>query len=442
MKHLPALILLLACSMQLMAQDRIRTERHTGTLRTDFPEPGEVTYYYYTHERQRIMHGIYRYRLRWQNDQRQRINQNISGSMAHGMKTGSWSYNIGVLDYFPDREGNFYSYDIQLNASYKDGIPHGVWQLNKTTKRRKKAEHHARKTWGDYDYENNYTLGLTFNMGQLTDSIWLSDKGAGIDIRGSFDENGFYHGTWITRQEESILTETYYHGVVTRRVQRNAETGGIQFEEDLSAHQRVWSQYRSDQKQSSGLNLEPLISNVLEDQSHILPRMINRHLFDYRFFLFGRIPGDQLIRDYPGNNPAALFSGAKKVDFRYKVGAQQARYLSSISQDARRILEYYRKANEYAYKNQLLEEHESELNQLEYYATLSGKYNCLIGVIKSYMDLNEGRNDAYRYCNPRYPVQITLPTNLDKEELILHIYREARNMHDQSRQLLGRITDQ
>lgn len=442
MKQLTVFFLLYVLTMPLLAQERVRTERHTGTLRTDFPEPGEVTYYYYTHDRQRIMHGIYRYRLRWQNDKRQRINQNISGSMEHGLKAGSWSYNIAVLDYFPDRDGNYYSYDIQLNASYKEGVPHGLWQLNKTEKRRQKAEDHARKTWGDYNYDNSYTLGLKFNMGQLTDTIWLSDKMEGVEVRGSFDKQGFYHGKWITRKEGSILTETYYHGVLTHAVQRNKETEGIEFEEDLAALQRVWSQYRSSEGQPEGLNVEPVMSNALEDQTHVITTMINRHLFDYRFFLYGRIPGDALIRAYPGSNPASLFSGAKKVDFRYRVDGQQARYLSSISSDARRIMEQYRNANAHAYRNGLMDKYEKELDQMEYYAHITAKYNCLMGIIKTYMDLQDGRNDAYRYCNPRYPVQAVLPTDLDKNDLIVYVYREVRKMHNQSRQLMQEITGQ
>lgn len=415
-----------------------RKERFTGTLRNGLMEPGEVTYYYYKDGNKRILDGIYRYRLRWRNDKRQRVYQTISGSMANNKKSGNWSYSTTVQDYFEDKEGYFYSYDIQLGAAYDKGLPNGTWKLNKTKKKRKKSDDDM-KGWSDYEGENTYRMQLEFDHGKLIDTVYFSDKANNILIAGGLDSNGYYHGTWKHREANTMTEETYHHGIITHRVKTNAKTGKLLNRESLMKNKDMWIKYTSGNVNKSELTFKPETLSVLKDKEHIIPKMINEHIFDYKFFLYSYIPGDELIKDYPGENPAALFSGLKKVNFRYQINKEQGRMLSGISRQSQKTYRNYMEAKEYIQNKKVGDKAQDELQSLERISKIAEKYNCFSGTIKSYMDVNEGRNAAYEACNLRYPVEVKLPKDLSKNELLKHMYKEVEETYLRSRKLLDKI---
>ncbi|MCF8327672.1 MAG: hypothetical protein K9I29_05210 [Bacteroidales bacterium] len=415
-----------------------RKERYTGTLRNGLMEPGDVTYYYYKEGNKRVLDGIYRYRLRWRNDERQRVYQTISGSMENDKKAGNWSYSITVQDYFKDDEGYFYSYDIQLGAAYEKGIPDGTWKLNKTKKKRKKSDEEM-KGWADYESENTYKIHLEFDHGKLIDTVYFSDEANNIVISGGLDSNGYYHGKWKHQESNTLTIETYHHGIITHRVTKNAKTGKLQNRESLMKNKDMWIKYTSGNVNKSELTFKPETLEVLDNKENTIPKMINEHLFDYRFFLYSHIPGDELIKDYPGKNPASLFSGLKKINFQYQINKNQAKLLSGISRESGKAQRNYLEAREYARDHNIEDKAQAELQKLEWISKRAAKYNCLSGTIKSYMDVNEGRNAAYESCNLRHPVEVKLPTDLSKNKLLKHIYDEVHERYVRSRGLLDKI---
>ena len=415
-----------------------RKERYSGEMRNGLMEPGEVTYYYYEDGNKRIIDGIYRYRLRWRNENRQRVNQTISGSMAENAKSGSWSYSITVQDYFEDEEGFFYSYDIQLGAAYKEGIPHGKWSLNKNVKRRKKSDERM-KGWKEYQDENTYEIRLVFDQGKLIDTVYFSDEANNITIKGGLDSNGYYHGKWERQEGNTLIQEEYHHGIITQRVKKDAKSGKLKEKKSLMKNKDMWIKYTSGNVDKSKLTFKPETVKVLDDKEHIIPEMINEHIFDYKFFLYSYIPGDKLIKDYPGENPASLFSGLKKIDFQYQVNEAQGKLLSNISSQTNETLRNNRKAQEYARKQGLKKKAKSELQRLNRISEISAKYDCLSGIIKSYLDVDKGRNAAYESCNMRHSVNVKLPTDLSKEELLKHIYDNVREKYLKSEKLLEKI---
>lgn len=415
-----------------------RKERYTGEMRNGLMEPGEVTYYYYEDGNERVIDGIYRYRLRWRNENRQRVNQTISGSMEKNAKSGSWSYSITVQDYFEDEEGFFYSYDIQLGAGYKEGIPHGKWSLNKNVKRRKKSDERM-KGWKEYQDQNTYEIRLVFDQGKLIDTVYFSDEANNMTIKGGLDSNGYYHGKWERQKGNTLIEEKYHHGIITQRVKKNANSGKLKDKKSLMKNKDMWIKYTSGNVDKSKLTFKPETVKVLDDKEHIIPEMINEHIFDYKFFLYSYIPGDKLIKDYPGENPASLFSGLKKIDFQYQVNEAQGKLLSNISSQTNKILRNNRKAQEYARKQGLKKEAKSELQRLNRISEISAKYDCLSGIIKSYLDVDKGRNAAYESCNMRHSVNVKLPTDLSKKELLKHIYNNVREKYLKSEKLLEKI---
>ncbi|MFO8086302.1 MAG: hypothetical protein R6T91_00665 [Bacteroidales bacterium] len=415
-----------------------RKERYNGTMRNGLMEPGEVTYYYYQDGRDRVLDGVFRYRLRWRNDDRQRVYQTINGSYEDGKKSGTWSYTIKVQDYFEDNEGYYYSYDVLLNASYKQGIPHGNWNLNKTSKKRKKSDD-ERSGWQNYEGKNNISIKLVFDQGKLVDSVLFSDKANNTLIKGKLDKKGFYHSDWINQYNGSRREESYHHGIITKRVVKTLQ-GKIEDEQSLMVNKDMWISYTSSNADREKLTFQPETLEVLKNPKHMIPQMINEHLFDYRLFLYSYISGDELIKDYPGKNPAALFSGLKKVNFKYRVNPQMGALLTGISQENRKVQNNYRKAVEYAKEHQLQTKQKNNLLKLERMSRLSNKYNCLSGTIKSYLNVNDGINKAYENCNLRFPIEIKLPSDLSKEELIKHIYQKVRDMNIESKKILKELS--
>lgn len=441
MKRFITLSIFILTGTLLFAQpERIRTERYTGTMRNGLMKPGEVTYYYYKKEHEKVMHGVFRYRLRWRSEKRQRVYQTISGTMEHGLKTENWNYSITAQDYFKDDQGYYYTYDVQLNAAYKDGIPHGEWQLNKSKKRRKEDKG-SRKGWTDYTNQNMYSVYLEFDMGKIVDSVYFKDKAKNILITGKLDSNSMFHGDWIIQEGETRLEETYFHGIVTHRIRKNTQSGKVENEESLMENKNMWIKYTSDNNDKADLTFRPDTLKVLKKTDHPIPQMINKHIFDYRFFLYSYIPGDKLIKDYPGKNPADLFEGLYKVRFKTQINKKQALKLSSISRKAGKVRSNYRNAKKVAQQNQTSEELKSELNRLERITSLSAKYDCLAGNIKLYMDMNEGTNAAYDNCNMKHQVRIKLPTGLSKNELIRHIHKKVNNYYEESNTLYRKVEE-
>ena len=416
-----------------------RKERYNGTMQNGLMQPGEVTYYYYKDGRDRVMDGVFRYRLRWRNEERQRVYQTINGSMEEGKKAGTWSYTVKVQDYFEDKEGYFYSYDVQLNASYEKGIPHGNWTLSKSIKKRQQDKD-SRKGWGPYKDKNMYNIRLIFDHGQLVDSVYFFFYVNNILIKGNIDTNGFYHGNWIIQEDGIRKIEDYHHGIITKRIQKTLN-GKVQDQQSLMVNKDMWIRYTSEGTKKSDLTFKPETLNVLENDAHIIPQMINNHIFDYRLFLYSYIPGDELINDYPGRNPASLFSGLKKVQFKYQINKEQAKLLTGISREAKKTQINFNKAKEYARKNGLESKAKTTLSRMERMAKRTAKYDCLSGTIKSFMNVNEGINAAYQACNLRHPVNVKLPANLSKDKLIKHIYKEVHHMHFESRDMLKKIKE-
>lgn len=437
LKRLIPFLLLMICVSAAFAQ-RQRTERYTGTMRNGLMEPGDVTYYYYKEGSQRIMHGIFRYRLRWRNDDRQRVYQTISGSMDEGLKSGNWSYGITVQDYFEDNQGYFYSYDIQLNAAYDKGIPHGNWKLSKSVKKRKQTNDNQ-KGWSDYEDKNSYNIHLVFDHGKLVDSVYFRDKAKNILISGHLDEQSMYHGKWVIQQDGIRLEETYYHGVVTHRKRINLASGQVEDESSLMVNKDMWVRYTAGNVDKSKLTFRPETLDILKNTNHPATKLINEHLFDYRFFLFSYIPGDKLIKDYPGKNPAALFSGMKKISFTHQINKAQANLLAGISREAKKTMLNYQKADNYARKNGVADKAKIELQNMDRIAKLSAKYDCLSGTIKAYMSVNEGINAAYENCNLAHPIEVKLPTDKSKDDLLKYIYKKVHEMHMKSGDLLHKV---
>ncbi|MCF8330986.1 MAG: hypothetical protein K9H84_00895 [Bacteroidales bacterium] len=416
-----------------------RKERYNGTMQNGLMQPGEVTYYYYKDGRDRIMDGVFRYRLRWRNEERQRVYQTINGSMENDKKAGTWSYTIKVQDYFEDKEGYFYSYDVQLNASYEKGIPHGSWSLNKSVKKRQQDKD-SRKGWGSYKDKNIYVIKLVFDHGQLVDSVYFSDEANNTLIKGQIDTNGFYHGKWIIQKDGIRKIENYHHGIITKRIQKTLN-GKVQDQQSLMVNKDMWIRYTSEGIDKSKLTFKPETLKVLKNADHIIPQMINDHIFDYRLFLYSYIPGDELINDFPGKNPASLFAGLKKVNFEYQINREQAKLLAGISREAKKTQINFNKAKRYVINNGLESQVKSTLDRMERISKLTAKYDCLSGTIKSFMNVNEGTNAAYQACNLRHPISVKLPANQSKEQLIKHIYKKVHNMHFESRDMLKKIKE-
>lgn len=434
------LLAVITLSGQNGQQGRVQTKRYSGTMSNGLMKPGEVSYYYYKKNRKKIMHGVFRYRLRWRSEIRQRVYQTISGSMKHGLKSGNWNYSLTVKDYFKDKDGYFYTMDIQMNASYEGGVPDGVWQFNKTKKKRKKIED-SRKIWGEYTGKNMYSIYLHFDEGKLVDSVYFKDKANNILIKGSLDSNSLFHGDWVIQKGKTRKEETYFHGLVTHRVQKNARNGNIENKESLMENKNMWVEYTSENTDISQLTFNPDTISILRNADHVIAQMINEHIFDYRAFLYSYIPGDSLIREYAGDNPASLFKGLKKVEFESQVNKIQAKKLSSISQKTEKIRRIHQQAKEVAQKNNTTKQAKDNIRRLNYISNLSGKYDCMTGVIKLYMNMDKGRNKAYEKCNLQYTVNIKLPTDLSKNELLDHIRKNVNNYYKEAKKLLKKVEE-
>ncbi|MFN3528493.1 MAG: hypothetical protein ACK417_01050 [Bacteroidia bacterium] len=168
-------------------------KRHRGSLELAGGLRGQVDHYWRLHEGDSVAHGRFTFRALDTTrcaayDSRQVF---IQGQYANGRLQGAWViddeiYRIQINNLSQFRaqtglNGNFLKW--QLN--FKEGLAHGRWQItdNRIT--------NSRMLGGRISTIANFRDGIIRGQFEYTESGQQA-----ISIKGSFDDNGCFDGTW------------------------------------------------------------------------------------------------------------------------------------------------------------------------------------------------------------------------------------------------------
>ena len=129
-------------------------------------QQGNATYKYYEdpETREYLKQGPFNYSFVGKGDY-VGFNQTITGNYSKGLKDGTWTYKISMVDY---NIGSYYhTGTITLVSNYKNGLADGTWTEKFSDKARKKYIQYGKYYWGDFEPTQTFSAILNFKAGTI-----------------------------------------------------------------------------------------------------------------------------------------------------------------------------------------------------------------------------------------------------------------------------------
>ena len=211
MKKTTLIILLLSAFQNLFSQT---IQTYTGVYKN-----GTATYDYYEKDYERILNGKFNYKFKSSMEGE----CSVTGQYKENKRVGTWDFE----KYYP--ESNMMKQvqktrRTKTKGSYLDGKMNGNWSILKI------EEPTGKKLM---------EVVLTFNKGLLIDSFYYSSELDKIKIRGLFDKDGFFDGTWVADYESNNKPleqiNRYKHGVLCFLLRRNLSEGTVEKKVNISS---------------------------------------------------------------------------------------------------------------------------------------------------------------------------------------------------------------
>lgn len=156
-------------------------------------QQGNATYKYYEdpETREYLKQGPFNYSFVGKGDYAG-FNQTITGNYNKGLKDGTWTYKISMVDY---NIGTYYhTGTIILVSNYKNGLADGNWTEKYTDKAREKYIQYGQYYWGAYEPTQTFTTIMNFKEGIIVGNVDITD--VNFRAKGSYDDKGYTIGTW------------------------------------------------------------------------------------------------------------------------------------------------------------------------------------------------------------------------------------------------------
>lgn len=156
-------------------------------------QQGNATYKYYEdpETREYLKQGPFNYSFVGKGDYAG-FNQTITGNYNKGLKDGTWTYKITMVDY---KLGTYYhTGTITLISNYKNGLADGTWTEKFTDKAREKYIQYGQYYWGAFEPTQTFTTIMNFKEGIIAGNVDITD----VNFRaiGNYDDKGYTIGTW------------------------------------------------------------------------------------------------------------------------------------------------------------------------------------------------------------------------------------------------------
>jgi hypothetical protein len=199
-------------------------------------EEGKATYQFYENKDfERVYHGKFNYTTDFLGLIK------ISGNYNDNFKHGLWSYYREFDGLF-----NIKGYNTSIKGNYIEGLKEGQWNVIATEVGTGKIIAKSK---------------VNFKKGILVGSFVKSENGN--TLKGQFDNNGFFTGTWIHKFKKSDNfyyedVRKYNKGVLYFKIERDLSTGTIIEKIDNKEFvDSFFSKYDSLTNFSTGIEIEP-----------------------------------------------------------------------------------------------------------------------------------------------------------------------------------------
>jgi hypothetical protein len=283
-------------------------------------QQGNATYKYYEdpETREYLKQGPFNYSFVGKGDYAG-FNQTITGNYNKGLKDGTWTYKITMVDF---NLGTYYhTGTITLISNYKNGLADGTWTEKYTDKAREKYIQYGQYYWGAYEPTQTFTTIMNFKAGIIAGNVDITD--VNFRARGSYDDKGYTIGTWkidlISKNQN--LEITYKDNYMIDFTGRNAageilDGSTALYPKEAAEDFKRYSDVKAmtlEQREEAGFDLELYCGN-----KNVATKYINEYyenMMSNDWFLYEYTKGDLTYNSYNYSIPGGCNVVVQKVTF-------------------------------------------------------------------------------------------------------------------------------
>ena len=293
--------------------------------------PGTLTYTYYEGDNgDYVKHGKYTVNASetepkyWSSSRKEYVTKSTkytaSANFKDGWLNGTLTVTVTTTRASASKTEKYVS---SLTANFSDGMPHGAWKMTRTE-----------------NAKTTFSISANFSNGVLVGSFALDDE-----LKGQFDNNGFYQGKWIGKDGKKDNEYNFINGVYVSHYER--EDGKVIWSEPRETEEKeLYKKYAEglmteDELMEYGYSVEVSSARLLGSNG---PEFMNTILYQGNdCFGLKAIGGDKTSDK---NRPEKCVMGKY-----YRITKEQDIKVFKAGE-----FESYAKSIEYSLKNELFEE--------------------------------------------------------------------------------------
>jgi hypothetical protein len=432
MLRITALSVLILTAFTVASQS---LERYKGTLRNGFTDDGEVTYSYRPdpNGREHIRHGTFRYVVRARDDQF-RFNHSITGNYADNLKHGEWSYKINQRDFMLQHRGRYTTGSISVDASYNMGIPDGAWRYESSLRSRDGKKVRDKWEWERYDSVESVVVELRFTAGVITGPFYAKNGNA-WEVRGSFDERGFFDGEWVWQFPDSVVTMVWDKGLEVRVTVADFFDNILHLEQHdhsvriIREFQRLVSEGGA-RTADFPFTLDTV--SLLRNRSYMLTELLHKTIYHPQYTLLREITGDKAVfYDQRSYRMQFTLQGMNKIEQQNRLTPAQLQSYSRIHVLVKRMETQMADVYKMRREGRVDEKGHEAIRQMETNMAIARRYMCLGETLKLYLDTDEGVRASERSCAYHVVRFTSLPEFRTREAALQHIILRITDLEKQ-----------
>ena len=391
-----------------------KTERFNGDFFNGDKIKGTASYTFYRDDNNKqIKEGTFRYSAREKND-KYRYSHSISGNYKKGLKNDKWTYNYSTKDYKQDKDGYYYSINVELNSQYDNGYPSGKWVYNsKIVKYKKILKKGKYKKTNPVDVKD---LSITINWvkNRLVDSLIINNR-LGESIYVTMDSEGVMNGEFYFLEDQKEFW--YYENGILKN--KGIDTNVI-VNKEYSSYNKI-----NDQETT----VKKIKKSLLSKDGCLISKYIKEEIYNHDYTLFRYIGGDNIIKtNKKTNNKKLVYNGLYYYKLKPILTKDENEIIKSIVADNEKVRQAEWFTNQQILKNPKEKKYKEDKARIVYALKEFDEVNCYISYYKNYLSLDN--------------IKIVTQTNcgtLDNSALLMSKYEyleEIRHKADQQMKIL------
>jgi len=381
-----------------------KTERYSGDFFNGEKIKGTANYTYYKDSNnEQVKEGSFRYSAREKND-KYRFSHSISGNYKSGYKIGKWTYNYSSKDYKIDKEGYYYTVEVNLNALYNNGYPNGKWTYSSKINKYKKIIKQGRLKKIDIQKVKDLRIQLSWNKQKLCDSLIVINN-LGENIYISMNEDGYLDGEFAFIEDiEGVRKEfwNYKDGIL---VNKGIDTNIVINKEYLS--------YTN--LKSPNTEVKKVASSLLIKESCEINKYLREEIFNHDYTLYRYISGDKVVRkDKKTNKIKLVYKGLYFYKLKPILSSKENELIKGIEVNHEKVRQAEWLVNRQILKNPKVKKYTENKRRIVQALNEFDKIDCNISIYKNYINIDNIKLVSQNKCG----VNSNSSTIINKEEYL------------------------